>query len=46
MHSTTIQTLLNKQMDTALGHLIYVVRDGQLVFYVGQSRRDVVARFG
>jgi predicted GIY-YIG superfamily endonuclease len=45
MKTTTIAQLLNKEVDHALGHLIYVVRDGDLVFYVGQSRRDVVERF-
>lgn len=45
MHITTIQAILDKGIDAALGHLIYVVRDEPLVFYVGQSKRDVVARF-
>lgn len=45
MHTTTIQTILDKQLNHALGHLIYVVREGEMVFYVGQSKRDVVARF-
>lgn len=45
MKTTTIGQLLNKEIDHALGHLIYVIRDGSLIFYVGQSRRDVVERF-
>ena len=45
MQTLTIQTILDKKSDTSLGHLIYVVRDGALVFYAGQSKRDVVARF-
>ncbi len=46
MQTTTVHAILHKQLDSTLGHLIYVVRDGQFVFYVGQSKRDVVARFG
>lgn len=46
MQTTTVHAILHKQLDSTLGHLIYVVRDGPLVFYVGQSKRDVVARFG
>lgn len=45
MVTTTVHAILHKEMDSTLGHLIYVVRDGSLAFYVGQSRRDVVARF-
>jgi hypothetical protein len=46
MQTTTVQQLLDKQANhQTLGHLIYLVRDGALVFYVGQSRRDVVTRF-
>jgi hypothetical protein len=30
---------------TLLGHTIYLVRDGETVFYIGQSRRDTVTRF-
>jgi len=45
MQTTTVQAILDKQIETSLGHLIYVVKDGALVFYVGQSKRDVVARF-
>ncbi|HRQ39501.1 MAG TPA: hypothetical protein PLD25_16455 [Chloroflexota bacterium] len=46
MQTTTVHAILDKEIDSTLGHLIYVVRDGSLVFYVGQSKRDVVARFG
>ncbi len=45
MQSVTIEAILKKQITNALGHLIYVVRDEKLVFYVGQSRRDVIMRF-
>jgi predicted GIY-YIG superfamily endonuclease len=45
MKRVTVETLLSKEVANALGHLIYVVRDGTLVFYVGQSRRDVITRF-
>jgi hypothetical protein len=46
MHTTTVQAVLDKQIDNTLGHVIYAVRDEQLVFYIGQSKRDMVARFG
>ncbi|WP_420643408.1 GIY-YIG nuclease family protein [Candidatus Leptofilum sp.] len=42
----TVKQLLAKEAAETLGHLIYVVRDADLVFYVGQSRRDVLTRFG
>ncbi|WP_420630652.1 GIY-YIG nuclease family protein [Candidatus Leptofilum sp.] len=42
----TVGQLLAKKATNTLGHLIYVVRDANLVFYVGQSRRDVPTRFG
>lgn len=42
----TVGQLLAKQVTDTLGHLIYVVRENDLVFYVGQSRRDVLTRFG
>jgi hypothetical protein len=45
MKTVTIEAILNKEVANALGHLIYVVRDDALVFYVGQSRRDVLTRF-
>lgn len=45
MQTVTIQNLLDKQLDDTLGHLLYVVRDASLIFYVGQSKRDVAARF-
>ena len=45
MQTVTVGTILEKKATNALGHLIYVVRDEALVFYVGQSRRDVVTRF-
>jgi hypothetical protein len=45
MDTFTIQAIVDKQFDQALGHLIYVVREGEVVFYVGQSKRDVVTRF-
>lgn len=45
MKSVRIQDVLERQIDHVLGHLIYVVRDGDVVFYVGQSKRDVVMRF-
>lgn len=45
MHTTTVHALVHKQIEHALGHLIYVVHAGALVFYIGQSKRDLVARF-
>lgn len=45
MITVTIGSILDKATTHALGQLIYVVRDGALVFYVGQSRRDVITRF-
>jgi len=45
MQTVTIQSILAKTSDNTLGQLIYVVRDANLVFYVGQSKRDVVDRF-
>lgn len=45
MQTVPVKTILNKQIDQAFGHLIYVVRDQTVVFYVGQSKRDVVERF-
>ncbi|MFZ1395966.1 MAG: hypothetical protein WAS33_03665 [Candidatus Promineifilaceae bacterium] len=46
MITVTVGTILAKNITDTLGHLIYVVRDEQLIFYVGQSRRDVLTRFG
>lgn len=45
MQTITIQSILNKETDSTLGQLIYVVRDNKLIFYIGQSKRDVVERF-
>jgi hypothetical protein len=45
MLTVTVNTILQKKVPNTLGHLIYVVRDEMLIFYVGQSRRDVVTRF-
>ncbi len=45
MRTVTVGAILQKEAQNALGHLIYVVRDEGLIFYVGQSRRDVVTRF-
>lgn len=45
MRTVTVGAILNKETTDALGHLIYVVKDESLIFYVGQSRRDVVKRF-
>jgi hypothetical protein len=45
MQTIPVQTILNKAVDNTLGQLIYVVRDAELPFYVGQSKRNVVARF-
>ncbi|MCP4418661.1 MAG: GIY-YIG nuclease family protein [Chloroflexi bacterium] len=45
MKTVTVEEILNKDVANALGHLIYVVRNETLVFYVGQSRRDVLTRF-
>lgn len=46
MITVTIGSILAKKVADTLGHLIYVIRDANLVFYVGQSRRDVLTRFG
>lgn len=45
MITVTVGTILEKKITDTLGHLIYVVRDEKLIFYVGQSRRDVLTRF-
>lgn len=45
MKTFTIADILNQKIDSTLGHLIYLIRDGQLVFYIGQSKRDVITRF-
>ena len=45
MKRVSVAEILERTVDQVLGHLIYVVRDGDLVFYVGQSKRDVVVRF-
>lgn len=45
MITVAVGKIIEKEATNALGHLIYVVRDAALVFYVGQSRRDVVTRF-
>ncbi|MCP4356941.1 MAG: hypothetical protein GY796_02850 [Chloroflexi bacterium] len=45
MQTATIQTILAGQHDHTLGHVIYIVRASKLIFYVGQSKRDVAARF-
>jgi len=45
MQTITIQHILDKSVDSTLGQLIYVVRDENLIFYIGQSKRDVVNRF-
>lgn len=45
MLTVTVGAILHKEAKNALGHLIYVVREEGLTFYVGQSRRDVVTRF-
>ena len=45
MVTVSMNSVLSKEVKKSLGHLIYVVRDETLVFYVGQSRRDVITRF-
>ena len=45
MKTVTITDILKQEVDSTLGHLIYLVRHNQLVFYVGQSKRDVMTRF-
>ncbi len=45
MKTVTIADILNQKVDSTLGHVIYLIRDNQLVFYIGQSKRDVVTRF-
>lgn len=45
MKTFTVAEILNHVVNPAIGHLIYLVRDGKCVFYVGQSKRDVVVRF-
>ena len=46
MITVTVGAILSKSVTDTLGHLIYVVREYALVLYVGQSRRDVLTRFG
>lgn len=45
MQTFTVHQLLQHQQGALLGHLIYVVRHDQLIFYVGQSKRHVSQRF-
>ncbi len=45
MKSVQVQDILERKVDHVLGHLMYVVRDEDVVFYIGQSKRDVVVRF-
>lgn len=45
MQQVTVQTILNHEISQALGHTIYVVRHAETIFYIGQSKRDVVSRF-
>jgi hypothetical protein len=45
MKSVTVDLLIEREIEEALGHLIYVVRDGRFTFYIGQSKRDVITRF-
>lgn len=45
MVTVSVKSVLNREVKKSLGHLIYVVRDEALIFYVGQSRRDVITRF-
>ncbi len=45
MKTVTVEAILKKEVAQVLGHLLYVVRDDRLIFYVGQSRRDVITRF-
>lgn len=45
MKTVTIADILDQQVDSTLGHLIYLVRHNQLIFYIGQSKRDVITRF-
>ncbi len=45
MHTVSVEEILDRSFDHLLGHLIYVVRDEALIFYVGQSKRDVLVRF-
>lgn len=45
MQTVTVQSILDKQIEAPLGHLLYAVRDAEVCFYVGQSRRDVITRF-
>lgn len=45
MKTFTIAAILNQEVDSTLGHVTYLIRDDQLVFYIGQSKRDVITRF-
>ncbi len=45
MKTIVVADILDKQFDTEVGHVIYVVRNGRLLFYIGQSKRDLVVRF-
>jgi hypothetical protein len=45
MKTFTIADIFEEKVDSTLGHIIYLVRDETLVFYIGQSKRDVITRF-
>lgn len=45
MHTVTINDLLQNDVDPVIGRVIYVVHEQSLVFYVGQSKRDILIRF-
>ena len=46
MQFTSVGDILNKRIEQAsFDQLIYMVHVDQLVFYIGQSKRDVVTRF-
>lgn len=46
MQQLSVGDILNKQIEqSSFDHLIYMVHLEALVFYIGQSKRDVVTRF-
>jgi hypothetical protein len=45
MKTFTVTEIVNASIDNTLGHMIYLVRDGDLIFYIGQSKRNIIIRF-
>ncbi len=45
MKTIAVADILDKRFEPEVGHVVYVVRNGRLLFYIGQSKRDLVVRF-